>query len=360
MDIQHTGVEEVLQNGILENDQETGDDVLSDDFQETEAVSSEELFAAYREGKSLEELNGMLFGGSKGDTELSGATPDGEGQKQEHPSDQLTPATPYTEEPPEEPMGHTGNKEHAEMNAHERGEKEKPAPYQVYETKEDFQRHLDFEWNKRYRETREQYERQEREMAHVRKLLAGVLQVSEDEAVAELARRRFTMEAEEKGIENPEQYATLRRVQEENEQLRRQAQTFTARQEAEQNARRQVEEIRRQGDELTRKVSGFDLDKAMENDSFRRTVFSLHQAGEKDAVLGAYRAVFFEDYIRNAKREAAPAAGTHQPIKVTRPKEGGAAHGAGGQVKPMDFSRMSQQEIAAIEKRILNGEKIQI
>ena len=301
---------DLLQNGALGTEEEKETEAV---VGESSAPSGEDLYKAYQNGATLEELQDMYAAAPAQET---GDLPEG-GEESED-----------DEEPAREEVA----KDAAEHQ-----------PFKVYETQEDFQKHFNHEWNKRYAGMQRKMSEQEAEVNQVRKLLAEVLGVPEETAIDELRHRSIVAGAEKAGYDNPEQYAALKKAEQEVATLRQA--------ESERVARAAVDEIRRQGAALAQKVNQFDLDRAMENDVFRQTVFSLHKAGSPDAVERAYRAVFFEELMKQS-----------EPRKETpvRPKEGGAAPKARHAVKPVNVAGMSREQILDMEKRILRGERIEI
>ena len=220
--------------------------------------------------------------------------------------------------------------------------KEPDKPFRVYQTREDFQKHFDHEWGKRHGETMRKMSEQERQIDETSGLLAEVLGVPKEQALEELRARRYAMEAQQNGYENPEQYAALKKAENQIAEMRQA--------ERQRQVDEQIADIRRQGALLSSKVSGFDLDKAMENEAFRQTVFSLQKAGAQDSVEKAFRAVFFEEFL---KQSEAPKKET-----VHRPREGAAAPKTKTAVRPANVAGMSSSDIKDLEKRILRGETV--
>lgn len=305
---------------ILTNGAESAEAVVNGS--EKQSVSGEDLFSAYQEGTSFEELQRMFAEKEETDPSKEQAA-DAAGAEEEFLENEAPETDQGQELPPE--------------NAAE----ESKVPYRVYETKEDFQKHFDHEWNKRYATMKSKMSEQEARIEETKSLLAEVLGVPAERAMEELEKRRYAQEAEQNGYDNPEQYAALKRAEKEIAGYKRAEEARAA--------ERSVAEIRRQGDALSQQFSAFDLDRAMENEMFRQTVFSLHRAGAQDAVERAFKAVFFEDFIKQS-----------EPKKemVIRPKEGGVSPKTRGAVKSVNVASYSPAQIRALEKDIISGKKI--
>ncbi len=313
---------EMLNRGeeVVEQEQETG-------------VTGEELYQAYQDGKSFDELKEMFSGGSNFEEELPPAEESGEtdpngGEENiivNQEEEQTKESANGSQVPAQEPAG------------------EQDKPY-VFKNQKAYQEHFDKAFGKRHAETLSKLSQQEKLIDEMSGLLSNVLGVPKESALEELRKRHYAVEAEQKGYDNPEQYAALKKAENEAAELRRQVQ---ARQVDE-----QIADIRRQGEALKQKVSGFDLDGAMENELFRQTVFSLQKAGAADSVERAFRAVFFEEFMKRAeapKQAASP-----------RPREGAAGSRTKTAVKPSDVAKFSASHIKDLERRILNGEKVEL
>lgn len=304
---------ELLHGGAEGAGQETG-------------VTGEDLFRAYQEGKSIDELKGM-FSSSESEEEtetdsyVTGEEPEDDG------------GVDQTDEDPEEPEEQDEPKE----------EKPTPKPY-VFESQEAYQRHFDRAFGKRHAETLSQLSEQKKTIDEISGLLANVLGVSKEKAFDELRSRHYAVEAEEKGYDNPEQYAALKQAENRIADLEKQAQKRIVDE--------QIADIRRQGTDLSQKIKGFDLDSAMENEMFRQTVFTLQKQGATDSVERAFKAVFFDEFLKSGQP-----ARTKEPVR--RPKEGAVSPKTNTAVKNSNVSSFSGAQIRDLEKRILRGEKIE-
>jgi len=302
--------------------------------EEEQRVSGEDLFQAYQDGKSFEELKEMFAARGEEPEEEAG-----------------NPSTVFDGPPPltqgrlgEEAETADEEAEPAETTGSEELKTEEGSgkPFRVYQTREDFQKHFDHEWGKRHGETMRKMSEQERQIEETSGLLAEVLGVPKEKALEELRSRRYAMEAQQNGYENPEQYAALKKAENQIAEMRQA--------ERQRQIDEQIADIRRQGSLLSSKVSGFDLDKAMENEAFRQTVFSLQKAGAQDSVEKAFRAVFFEEFMKQSKAPEKPV--------VSRPREGAAAPKTKTAVKPVNVAGMNSSDIRELEKRILRGETV--
>ena len=296
-------------------------------------VTGEALYQAYQDGKSFDELKEMFSRGNNFEEELS---PGGEGEETDPEDGEKNTIVNQAEEQAEENAD--GGRAPAQEPA---GEQDKPY---VFKSQKAYQEHFDKAFGKRHAETLSKLSQQEKLIDEMSGLLSNVLGVPKESALEELRSRHYAVEAEQKGYDNPEQYAALKRAENEVAELRRQEQ---ARQ-----VNEQVADIRRQGEALKQKVSGFDLDGAMENELFRQTVFSLQKAGATDSVERAFRAVFFDEFMKRAeapKQEVSP-----------RPREGAAGSRTKTAVKPSDVAKFSASHIRDLERRILNGEKVDL
>ncbi len=297
--------------------------------QETETgVTGEGLFQAYQEGKSIEELKELFASGTESVTEeeTGGVEPPAPDAEEEDGGAQPSQADEESEE--------TGKPSET---------KPTPKPY-VFESQEAYQKHFDRAFGKRHAETLSQLSEQKKVIDEMSGLLAGVLGVTKEKAFDELRSRHYAIEAEQKGYTDPEQYAALKQAENEIANLKRQAQQRTVDE--------QIADIRRQGEALSGKVSGFNLDRAMENEMFRQTVFTLQKQGATDSVERAFKAVFFDEFIKST--QPAPA---KEPIR--RPIEGATSPKTKAAVKSANVSSFSSEQIKDLEKRILRGEKVE-
>lgn len=292
-------------------------------------VSGEDLFRAYQEGKSFDELKEMFSGTVDDGEQESDLSSDEVESLEQDESEDISEAEEAEQEP------ETSESENVVADAQD------GKPFRVFKTQEDFQRVFDRAWGERHAETMRKMTEQESKIEEMTGILSTLLGVPKEKAFQELQSRRWAAEAEKEGYENPDQYAALKRAENQIAEMKQ----------AEQ--RRQMDEriadIRRQGDALGARVKGFNLDTAMENEMFRQTVFTLQQAGAKDSVEKAFRAVFFDEFMKQSRPavKAAP-----------RPKEGAMAPKSNADVKPVNVAGLSGREIRDLEKRILNGEKI--
>lgn len=225
------------------------------------------------------------------------------------------------------------------------------APFRVFDTEEDFQRTFDTAWNKRYGKMMRDNDAKDKEHQNLLQDLGALLGVSPENAAEELKRRKLSMEAQKSG-ENPELYAARVKAEEERdlyksqlEKQRRQAQVSEV-----------VGKIRAQGESLKAKDPTFDIDSAMQNPAFSRIVMALFPSMPDRAVEIAY-SEFKNAQGKGSAVQAMPP--VNNPLS-RRPVENGVAGGISSQRKPIDFSRMSDKDILALQDRIMNGEKIDI
>lgn len=283
-------------------------------------VSGEELYAAYEQGKSFDELNKMMFP-----------------EETEDVIQEVQPETTDAETVQEENAG-------AETP-------EEPKPFKEFKTQEEWQKFFDNAFNHRYGEMRRTMTEKENRLNETNGLLAELLGVSKDNAFDELKKRKYTLEAEREGYADPTQYAALKNAESQIAELKR-ANENRQKEEADRLVNEQVADIRRQGDVLSAKVPSFDIDKAMENVAFRQTVFSLHRAGETAAVEKAFKACFFDDFMK--------AQSAQKRESVARPIEGATTPKTQTAVKPLNVAAMSGADIRKLERDILAGKYVDL
>ena len=287
-------------------------DLLQNGVESAEAtITGDELFEAYQSGKSIEELQSMF--------------------------------TAHNETEPEVEPEETDTKEVVEETVAEEPKEQKP--FRLFQTQEEWQEFFDKSFNKRYSNMKVEMAEKEKALNETNGILAELLGVSKENTLEELRKRKYALEAEREGIADPTQYAALKNAENKLEEYKR-AEEERKQEEEAQKVNESVADIRRQGDELTKKISGFNLDKAMEDVAFRQTVFSLHKAGVPDSVEKAFKSCFFDEYMKQfaSKKEV-----------VARPKEGATAPKIQTAVKPLNVSAMSGADIRKIEKEILAG-----
>ena len=182
--------------------------------------------------------------------------------------------------------------------------------------------------------------------------LAAVLGVDRDKVTQEVRRQRYELEAEEKGISDKELYARSKQMERENAEL-------LSRQREQESSRVFLDEIERQRLKMVSVMPDFDMAKAVENERFVNTLSALYQNPEtKDSALElAWRAVYFSEEtqkIAAREREKIISAVKSGQARAT---EGAAAPAAAASSK-INVEKMTDEQIAELSQRILNGEKI--
>ena len=296
-------------------------ELLQNGAEGVELASGEELFKAYQEGKSAEELYEMM-----------------------QPS-KTEAVVDREEEDTEEQVEPVANEETV---VEETVAPKEQKPFKSFKTQEEWQEFFDKSFNKRYSGMKIDMAEKEKKLNETNGLLEELLGVPKENVLEELRRRKYAIEAEKEGYADPTQYAALKSAESQLEAYKK-AEEKRKQEEEAQAVSERVADIRRQGDELSKKVSSFNIDKAMEDVAFSQTVFSLHNAGVTDAVEKAFRSCFFDEYMKqfSTKKEV-----------VARPREGATAPKIQTAVKPIDTSKMTRDEIKRIEKDILSGKYI--
>ncbi len=214
-------------------------------------------------------------------------------------------------------------------------------PFRVYNTQEEFQRDFNRSWNQRYGKQKEEQEKKDKEYNDLLKDLADMLGVEPSAAAEELRRRSLTRKAESEG-KSPEDYIELENLRAENARLK----------ESEESAKAKaiVDEINAQGAKIAQMDPAFDINEAMKNPEFARQVFFTRQTNPERAVEIAYK-IFYQD---------------KEPTTVPsvpgqkRPIEGAMSAQTTGARQGVDFSKMSSEDMRALDKKILKGEKVNI
>lgn len=301
----------------------TDTDLLLNGTESAESVATgDELFEAYQNGKSAEELYEMMR-----ESETTQAVSPEE-------SDEAEEVVTETTEDITDALA-----------------SEQPKPFKEFKTQEEWQKFFDNAFNHRYGEMRRTMTEKEERLNETNGLLADLLGVSKENAFEELKKRKYTMEAEREGYADPTQYAALKNAESQIAELKR-ANENRQKEEADRLVNEQVADIRRQGEALSQKVASFNIDKAMENIAFRQTVFSLHRAGETDAVEKAFKACFFDEFMKSQSAQ--------KKETVARPIEGATAPKTQTAVKPLNIAAMSGADIRKIERDILAGKYVDL
>lgn len=227
-------------------------------------------------------------------------------------------------------------------------------PFKVYQTQEEFQRDFDKSWGKRYGKQKEEAEKKEAEHNELLADLADLLGVTPDKAAEELKRRKFSRQAETEGKDAGDLYE-IDRLRNENELLKKQSE--------QRRIDAAIADINAQGEAIKKSDPAFDINVAMRNPEFARQVFFTRQTNPERAVEIAYK-IFYGDRATPAGQPVPPAqvgqpANQANPVQA-RPQEGAAVAGTSAEKKPVDFSKMSSEDIRALEKKIMRGEKVEI
>ncbi len=215
-------------------------------------------------------------------------------------------------------------------------------PFRVYNTQEEFQRDFDRSWDKRYGKQKEESERKDREHNELISDLAELLGVTPENAPEELKRRKLARQADREGKDVDDLYE-IDKLRTENEQYKKQEET--------RKAEAVVADINAQGAAISKIDPSFDINEAMKNPEFRRQVFFTRQTNPERAVEIAYKL-----YYGDKTRGMAPA----QTTVPQRPPEGAATAATTGARKPVDYTKLSSEDIRALDKKMMRGEKIEI
>lgn len=292
-----------------------------------EEITGDTLFERFTEGASIDELNSLIADENDSAEETADSADTGE-----QPGGVTNGAEEQNDTQPE---GGASLQEEQGQN--------KNAPEEG--AKRFTQRDVDYIIGKKTGE-------QARRHAALLDDLAVVLGVERDKVAEAVRKQRFEMEAEEAGALDKELYVQKKQSDIELEQLRAQHQ-------AEIENRTFLEEIERQRQELVNASPEFDMSQAVENETFTNMLGMLYRnpATQKEALALAYRAVYFDNALaRGAAREREKVIASVKS-GYTRAAEG-AAQTTGAAAAKVNVDKMSDEQIAEISQRILNGEKI--
>lgn len=291
--------------------------------------AAEELLRAYNEGKSVEELNMML------EVEESGE----EKNPYVHRADENN--LPFSDEPED-----SDGDAYREETLEEKNNEKESTPFKVFKTQEDYQKDFDRHFNSRFRKNKEAEEKKTEEFNNFKAQVAEFLGTTPERVLEEIESRSLRIKAETEGLD-PDQLIKDTRATKEIERLREEL----AERDRKTKADRAIDDIIRQGAEISREFPGFNLDKAMEDEVFRSTVFSLYEISPESAVKKAFLAcegmgaVSQKETSANGMRQISE--GAARP-RVTTP------------VKKVNIDNFSDKEILDFERKILNGEKVNI
>lgn len=290
------------------------------------AISGETLFEQYENGASVDALNELL---AQNDS-VSGDSPKdieaGAGE----------PGTEATEPEGAEKEGNTESRE----TVHEvtNGKKQE---------RTFTQRDVDYMIGKKTSELT-------RKHSALLDDLSALLEVERDEVTNMVRRQRFEKDAESAGVIDKELYAKYKDAEEQLNKTTRQH-------EAEQRQARFYADINSQIAQFQKKVPTFDMNRAVDNEQFSRLLSRLYEdESVRDSALEmAYNAVFFDDMVRQvaqSERDKVISSVRSGQMRISE----GAAQNAGGAAVKLNVGKMTDEQIAEMAARALNGEQIEI
>lgn len=286
---------------------------------ETAAISGETLFEQYEGGASVDALNELL------------ATQEEEQREEEQESEASDDAT-QEQTVSEETV--------TEENPGETTQEKQTKPPRMFT-----QRDVDYMIGKKTSELANKH-------STLLDDLSALLGISRDEVTNAVRKQRYESEAEAAGVADKDLYARTKQLEQQNEQIKKQMK--------EQQEKKQFDaDIDHQIVELQKKTPEFDMNRCVENRQFSGLVLDLYQnaATREQALELAYRAVYFDDALRqavSAEREKIITSVRSGQMRVQE----GAANGGGGAAARPDVSRMTDEQIADMAQRAANGEQI--
>lgn len=183
--------------------------------------------------------------------------------------------------------------------------------------------------------------------------LSSLLGVERDKVTDLVRKQRFENEAESAGVADKELYAKYKDAEE-------QLNNTTKRHEAEQRQARFYADINSQIAQFQKKVPTFDMNHAVDNEQFSRLLSRLYEDENirDNALEMAYNAVFFDDMVRQAaqrERDRVISSVRSGQMRISE----GAAQSAGGAAVKLNVGKMTDEQIAEMAARALNGERIE-
>lgn len=316
----------------------------------SEADRDSNIIKKIDEGAGLEEINRLLAeesaavdrgtGVKKNDAEQSGAAPE-----ENAGSDDGTPDLSE-----EEPEGEPGQ---------EPGEQK---PFRIFKTPEDWQRTIDSIIADRFRKLKGT----ERQYDELLGLSSRILGVEKEKTFDTLRNQLYEQEAEREGVSDIGLYKEMRRMREEIETQKDISPLPTEQDYKEQafhdDARQRFNtDIGAQITTLKGKFPEFDIQKATENPRFNAMFGALYQspATRGEALERAYAAIFYDEIAGlRAKREAEKITAAIKQNRQRVPE--GASLNTNSKSPAFDIDNMTDEQFAAIERRLKRGEKVQL
>ena len=184
--------------------------------------------------------------------------------------------------------------------------------------------------------------------------LSALLEVERDEVTNMVRRQRFEKDAESAGVIDKELYVKYKDAAEQLNKATRQHET-------EQRQARFYADINSQIAQFQKKVPTFDMNRAVDNEQFSRLLSRLYEdeSVRDNALEMAYNAVFFDDMVRQvaqSERDKVISSVRSGQMRISE----GAAQNAGGAAVKLNVGKMTDEQIAEMAARALNGEQIEI
>lgn len=314
------------------------------------AISGETLFEQYENGASVEALNELLAQTDSVSDEVQTGS--------ENSGTQSKPESSGAGEPNKEKEAETeGSEQHDKTKPENSGADSRETTAKDFAVQEASdskkqertftQRDVDYMIGKKTSELT-------RKHSALLDDLSALLGVERDEVTNMVRRQRFENEAESAGVIDKELYVKYKDAAEQLNKATRQHET-------EQRQARFYADINSQIAQFQKKVPTFDMNRAVDNEQFSRLLSRLYEdeSVRDNALEMAYNAVFFDDMVRQvaqSERDKVISSVRSGQMRISE----GAAQNAGGAAVKLNVGKMTDEQIAEMAARALNGEQIEI